>query len=83
MSCRERPQENFKAHLVAIIRLILLSYVQYKEEHAFFFFLLSYNYNAYGNYKRAATFECRHPVTVLLTTKETQIGVFTSVPQRK
>lgn len=78
-SCRERPQENFEPHRVVVVGLVRLSYTQRKELHAGVCHVTI-------TMRVLITNVCRHlnaGIRFYRQQKETQIGVFTSVPQRE
>lgn len=78
-SCRERPQENFEPHHVVVVGLVRLSYTQRKEMHAGVCHVTI-------TMRVLITNACRHlnaGIRFYWQQKETQIGVFTSVPQRE
>lgn len=80
-SCREHPQENFEPHRVVVVRLIPLSYAQQKELHAGVCHLTITMRVLITNAFRHLNAGIR--LQFCWQQKETQIGVFTSVPQRE
>lgn len=80
---RQRHKKTLNNILWRLSGLSCFSMCNIKKCRLFLFLLSSYNCNACTKYIRVATFDCQHPVTVLLTTKETQIGAFRSVPQHR
>lgn len=78
-SCREHPQENFEPHRVVVVGLNPLSYAQQKELHAGVCHLTITMRVLIANAFRHLNAGIR--LQFWWQQKETQIGVFTSVPQ--